>query len=110
MVRADRNRLLQILINLVVNAVRYADRRGSVRVGCAASPLAATLTVENACAAVTKAQIDAYLAGGQGVASNSQGLGIGLPLVGRLAAGIGAQLDVAVSDGMVRISVTVPRA
>jgi signal transduction histidine kinase len=109
-VRSDRNRLLQILINLVVNAVRYADRRGTVRVACALAPTTVTLTVENACAAVTKAQLDGYIDGGRGVAENSKGLGIGLPLVGKLAEGIGAQLSTTVSDGVVKFSVTVPRA
>jgi signal transduction histidine kinase len=110
MARTDRNRLLQILINLVVNAVRYADRRGSVRVICAASPESVTISVENASSSVTGPEIDARLAGGQGAAANSQGLGIGLPLVGRLSAGIGARVSTDVADGLVRISVTVPRA
>ena len=108
--RSDRNRLLQILINLVVNAVRYTDRRDSVRVRCAVGPDSVTVTVENAAADITKDRLDAYIAGGQGVARNSQGLGVGLPLVGRLAAGIGAQVATRVSDGVVAIAITAPRA
>ena len=109
-VRSDRNRLLQILINLVVNAARYSDRRGTVRVLCSVGPDSATITVENKAAAVTKELIDGYIEGGRGVAANSKGLGIGLPLVGRLAAGIGAGLSTRVEGGIVAISVTVPRA
>ncbi|MGF1660470.1 MAG: MASE1 domain-containing protein [Rubrimonas sp.] len=109
-VRSDRNRLLQILINLVVNAARYSDRRGTVRVLCSLGPESATITVENEAAAVTKEMIDGYIEGGRGVAVNSKGLGIGLPLVGKLAAGIGAQLSTQVEGGVVAISVTVPRA
>jgi signal transduction histidine kinase len=108
-VRSDRNRLLQILINLLVNAHRYADRPGSVRVICAVAQGTVTLSIENASGTVTKAQIDACIAGGRGVAQNSQGLGIGLPLVGKLAAGIGAQLSTAVSGGVVTMSVTIQR-
>ena len=109
-VRSDRNRLLQILINLLVNAVRYADRRGSVSLTCVAMAGTVTITVENASSTLTKAQLDALIAGGHGLAENSKGLGIGLPLVGRLAMGIGAQLSTTVSGGIVSIAVTVPRA
>lgn len=109
-VRSDRNRLFQILINLLVNAVRYADRGTSVTVACAAGPDRVTLSVENACSGVSKAQIDGYIDGAQDVAGNSLGLGIGLPLVGQLASRIGAQLETTVSDGVVTLSVSVQRA
>jgi signal transduction histidine kinase len=109
-VRSDRNRLLQILVNLVVNGVRYADRGGAVRVGCAVGAESVTLWVQNPSGAISKTQIDAYLEGGHGVAANSKGLGIGLPLVGRLAAGIGAQVATAVENGVVRVAIAVPRA
>jgi signal transduction histidine kinase len=109
-VRSDRNRLLQILINLVVNGLRYSDRAGSVRVACSVGARSVTIAVENASTTITKAQLDGYIAGGARTSRSAKGLGIGLPLVGKLAAGIGAQLSTRVSQGVVSISVVVPRA
>jgi signal transduction histidine kinase len=109
-VRTDRNRLLQILVNLLVNAVRYSDRGPPVRVRCVAGPEHVVLSVMNAASSITKAELDGYIRGGDMIAENSQGLGIGLPLVGRLCAGIGATLSTEASGGVVAISVKVPRA
>jgi signal transduction histidine kinase len=109
-VRTDRTRLLQILVNLLVNAARYSDGRGPVRVCCEATRQDVVISVRNTSDAVTKADLDGYIRGGGGPSDNSQGLGIGLPLVGRLCAGLGARLSTEVSGGVVTISVSVPRA
>jgi signal transduction histidine kinase len=108
--RTDRTRLLQVLVNLLVNAARYSDGRGPVRVSCEATRRDVVISFRNTSSAVSKAELDGYIRGGGRGSGNSQGLGIGLPLVGRLCAALGAPLSTDVSDGVVTISVSVPRA
>ena len=107
---SDRNRMLRILINLVVNALRYAEREGSVQVTWSEEPHGLTIAVENAADAAIEAQLGACLQRGGAVGDSSRGLGIGLPLVGRIAAGVGAQLSTAAGGGVVAVAVTAPRA
>ncbi|SDZ99619.1 ATP-binding protein [Rubrimonas cliftonensis] len=109
-VRSDRNRLLQILVNLLVNAMRYSDPRNSVKVACSVTREHVVISVANASSAVTADQLDRRIRGETGPAGGSQGLGIGLPLVGRLSASIGAKVSTAVAEGVVTISVSLPRA
>ena len=106
LVWSDRNRLLQILVNLVVNAVRYTDRPDSVCVRCAVAAGMATISVENSAPSVTKQDLDRRIRGDGTLAGNSQGLGIGLPLIGRLSTALRAPLSTSVADGVVTIAVS----
>jgi PAS domain S-box-containing protein len=98
-VRADPERLRQILLNLVGNALKFTDRGGRIRVACAVFDEAIEIHVQDTGIGVPQdkldrifepfVQVDARLTRGEG------GVGLGLAISRDLARGMGGNLSAA---------------
>jgi signal transduction histidine kinase/ActR/RegA family two-component response regulator len=102
-VKADRQRLRQILVNLVSNAIKYNRDGGTVTLTCqAASPDQVSLAVADTGPGIPAADLDRIfdpferLGAGQ---TAIEGTGIGLPLARAFAAAMGGHLTVASTLG-----------
>jgi hypothetical protein len=69
-----------------------------------------TVFVTNSAQQVTKEDLDRRLRGEGALAEQSQGLGIGLPLVGRLSLALEAPLTIEVGGGTVTFSMALTKA
>ena len=120
-VRADPDKLVQVLLNLLSNAVKFTPARGSVRVHCATrgdgsdDPRTVFLRVADTgvgiprdkCESVFEpfVQVDATLAGRSG------GAGLGLTISRDLTRGMGGELRVRSTVGIgTAFTVALPRA
>jgi len=94
-VRADRNRLRQILVNLLANAVKFTPLGGQVRVHCEADANAVRILVCDTGCGIPPDRLEAVfepfvqLAGG---ADPPAGVGLGLSLSRELAQGMGGSI------------------
>lgn len=88
LVRADAARLEQIVSNLLDNAAKYTDARGTIEVGVEGLRDAVRVTVRDSGRGIGSDFLphvfDSFRRGGQPGAEGSSGLGIGLTLVKRL--------------------------
>ena len=96
-VRADRQRLTQVLINLITNAVKYNRPGGTVSVACeVASPGQARFVIADDGPGMDEAQIRAVFTPFERLGaerSQIEGTGLGLPLAKRLTELMGGTLD-----------------
>lgn len=87
-VRADPDRLEQIITNLVMNAIKYTPSQGTVEVRTYAEGEEAVLRVSDSGIGISPGLLpkvfDLFAQGEQGLARVQGGLGIGLTLVRRL--------------------------
>ena len=94
---ADRQRLTQVLINLVTNAVKYNRAGGTVTVGCeVASAGQARFVIADDGPGMDEAQIAAVFTPFERLGaerSQIEGTGLGLPLAKRLVELMGGTLD-----------------
>jgi len=94
---ADRQRLTQVLINLVTNAVKYNEPGGTVTVGCeVASAGQARFVIADDGPGMDEAQIAAVFTPFERLGaerSQIEGTGLGLPLAKRLVELMGGTLD-----------------
>ena len=110
----DASRLKQVVSNLVINAARYGDPGGSIRVNLHGGDVEVLLSVENTGPSIPKelasslfeplrrhAEFDAH---GQGAS-----LGLGLFIVRQIALAHGGNVGVESADGRTRFTVTLPR-
>lgn len=110
----DASRVKQVVSNLVVNAVRYGDESGIVRVNLRGDDVQVHLSVENTGPAIPKdlmALLFEPLRRQAGV--NSQGeresLGLGLFIVRQVALAHRGSVSVESEDGTTRFTVTLPK-
>ncbi len=114
-VRADRQRLGQILLNLVNNAIKYNRHGGEVSVTCRADgPDRVTVMVTDTGPGISAANLERIFVPFERLGAEQTGIegtGIGLPLALALALAMGGQLTAAstVGEGSC-FTVTLPRA
>jgi signal transduction histidine kinase len=98
----DLTRLVQIVTNLINNAAKYTDRRGSIRLSLVQKNETAQITVQDNGRGITREDLpvifDVFSQGRQSLARAEGGLGLGLPLVRKLVELHGGTVEVA-SDG-----------
>ncbi len=113
--RADRQRLSQVLVNLVSNAVKYNRVGGSITITCGdADPEWASVTVTDTGRGISPGDLERIFAPFErlGLEQNGvEGTGIGLPLAKALAEAMNGRLTVSsvVGEGSA-FTVTVPRS
>lgn len=102
--RGDRERVWQILMNLVSNAIKFTEPGGAIRLWCECDPVRARICVRDTGRGIAPedhdrifdpfVQIDRQLTD-----VNWQGVGVGLAISRELAKGMGGSLDVESSVG-----------
>jgi two-component system, OmpR family, phosphate regulon sensor histidine kinase PhoR len=116
--RFERDALLQMLVNLVENAVKYAANGTGgreIRVTCRGAGEAVALSVRDYGPGVAARQLrrifEPFYRGGSELTRHSQGSGIGLALVRALAEEMGARVTAHNADGGgLEVEIRFPRA
>lgn len=111
-VRTDRKRLLQVLLNLISNAIKFTPTEGKISVGCRAARGEALVWVSDTGVGIDPADLDrifdefVQLGTGDG---RREGTGLGLPVSRRLIELLGGTISVEsrVGEGSV-FTVSVP--
>ena len=105
LVAADREKLLQILLNLVVNALKATPAGGRITVGCMASDLPghALFTVTDTGVGIPADKLERifepFVQLGRSLVSGHSGAGLGLAISRDLARGMGGDLTAESSPG-----------
>ena len=114
-VRADRERLRQILINLLVNAVKFTDAGGRIVLACSATDAEARIAISDTGRGIPADQLERIFepfvqVDRQLTRASQQGVGLGLAISRELARGMGGELvaESTVGKGSV-FTVTLPR-
>jgi signal transduction histidine kinase len=114
-VRADREKLQQILLNLVGNAVKFTDPGGVVTVSCEPRGARLAIVVRDTGPGIPPDKLDAvfepFVQVDRTLASGAQGAGLGLAISRDLARGMGGDLTVAstLGDGS-EFTLSLPRS
>jgi light-regulated signal transduction histidine kinase (bacteriophytochrome) len=115
-VRADEEKLRQVILNLVSNAIKFTDRGGRIEVGCAQERDSVAIHVRDTGRGIAPdrlthifdpfVQVDRHL-----TAESQQGVGLGLAISRDLARKMGGDLraESVVGEGSV-FTLTLPRA
>lgn len=114
-VRADRERLRQILLNLLVNAVKFTEPGGRIALACSATDADARIAISDTGRGIPADQLERIFepfvqVDRQLTRASQQGVGLGLAISRDLARGMGGDLVArsAVGQGSV-FTVTLPR-
>jgi len=111
-VAADRARLLQVLRNLLDNALSFTPPGGTVTVNVARSNDGVRLTVTNSGAEIPAADLpfifERFYRVDKSRSRASGGAGIGLAIVKQLVEAHGGQVGAESSDGTTRVWVALP--
>jgi signal transduction histidine kinase len=111
-VRGDRQRLRQVLANLVDNALKFTDAGGRVTIGAEARGDAVVIAVQDTGRGIPPTDLpriwDRLY---RGDASHAQGLGLGLSLVRAIVTAHGGRAEVESEVGQgTGVTVTLPRS
>ncbi|HUF28306.1 MAG TPA: ATP-binding protein [Gemmatimonadaceae bacterium] len=97
-VRADPERLRQILVNLLANAVKFTDRGGSIEIRCSATEAHVRLSVRDTGIGIPGDKLEQVFEPFVQVPADpsrrSEGTGLGLAISRDLARGMGGELTV----------------
>jgi signal transduction histidine kinase/ActR/RegA family two-component response regulator len=112
-VKADRQRLLQILVNLVSNATKYNREGGTVTISCQAGPDLVSLAVADTGPGIAAADLERVFNPFERLGAEQtavEGTGIGLPLARAFAETMNGYLTAASTVGEgTTFTVTLPR-
>jgi signal transduction histidine kinase/DNA-binding response OmpR family regulator len=99
-VEADATRLLQVISNLVGNAVKFTEAGGSIRIGCTAAPGEVRFTVADTGRGIPPQQLP-HLFGAywQASADDRRGIGLGLSIARGIVEGHGGRIWVESEPG-----------
>lgn len=103
-VRTDKGKLRQILLNLLTNAQKFTPEHGIVELGCDLSEAMACITVRDTGPGIPAASLDAIFSPFVQMDRDrtpliERGVGLGLAISRELARGIGAELSVVSTIG-----------
>ena len=115
-VRADEEKLRQVLLNLVSNAIKFTDRGGRIEVGCEGAPDTVSIHVRDTGRGIAAdrlanvfdpfVQVDRHL-----TTESQQGVGLGLAISRDLARKMGGDLRAESTVGVGSVfTLTLPRA
>jgi signal transduction histidine kinase len=110
----DASRIKQVVSNLVINATRYGDPSGIVRVSLRGDDAQVHLSVENTGPSIPKELMDSLFEPLRRHAAadspgESESLGLGLFIVRQVALAHGGSVSVESADGRTRFTVTLPK-
>jgi signal transduction histidine kinase len=113
-VRADREKVRQIVVNLVSNACKFTPRGGSIEVECIRSDRAVELRVTDTGPGIPAQKLDAifepFVQLDNGLTRATAGTGLGLAISRELARAMGGDLAVASTVGQgSTFTLTLPR-
>ncbi|HVE78606.1 MAG TPA: ATP-binding protein [Gemmatimonadaceae bacterium] len=112
--RADRERVQQILVNLLTNAVKFTERGGRVRVECEAADGAVLVRVRDTGVGIPPEKLEAifepFVQIDSALTRTHDGIGLGLAISRNLARGMGGELvaESRVDEGST-FTLTLPR-
>ena len=111
----DASRVKQVVSNLVINATKYGEASGIVRVSLRGDDLQVQLWVENTGPSIPDALTNALFEplrrhAGAGSPGESESLGLGLFIVRQVALAHGGSVSVTSADGRTRFTVTLPKS
>src|SRR6185503_3994063 len=116
LVRADEEKVRQILLNLVTNAVKFTDSGGLVAVECDADPTSVRMVVRDTGRGIPAQHVDRIFdpfvqIDRESTPKSQQGVGLGLSISRELAKGMSGSLTVAsvLGEGTT-FTLTLPRA
>jgi len=113
--RADREKLQQILLNLLANAIKFTDAGGEVRVGCQIADRTVAITVSDTGVGIAADKLasvfEPFVQVDQRFAREHEGVGLGLAISRDLARGMDGDLTAqsALEVGST-FTLTLPRA
>jgi len=115
-VRADPEKLLQILVNLLSNAMKFTEPGGQIDVSCELpTDTVAALSVRDTGKGIPPHEMDSifepFVQVGRGLSTAAEGVGLGLAICRELARGMGGDLTAksTVGEGSV-FTLVLPRA
>jgi PAS domain S-box-containing protein len=102
-VRVDREKVRQVVLNLLDNAVKFTPRGGRVRVWCEELPDAAVIHVQDTGVGIAGDRLDSifrpFVQVDMGLTRQHGGTGLGLAIGRRFAEGMGGALSVSSEPG-----------
>lgn len=109
--RGEERAIIQILVNLIVNAIRYSPEQGSIRLGFARTTGTASVTVSDEGPGISAGDEQRIFERFERAHPNEGGTGLGLAISRRLARSMGGDvtLDSAPGEGA-RFTLTLPAA
>ena len=96
--RADRDKLRQVLLNLLANAIKYTPRGGSITIDCEADERQVRLHVRDTGTGIPPERLahifEPFVQGERALNRPDEGVGLGLAISRDLARGMGGELTV----------------
>jgi signal transduction histidine kinase len=114
-VRADKEKLRQILVNLLSNAAKYTPEGGSVVIDCDSDDERVRVHVRDTGPGIAPERMDVifepFVQGERALSKPNEGVGLGLTISRDLARGMGAEVSVESERGRgATFTVTLDRA
>ncbi|MEO7039618.1 MAG: HAMP domain-containing sensor histidine kinase [Gemmatimonadaceae bacterium] len=114
-VRADADRLRQVIINLVGNAIKFTPEGGEISVVCEARDAHVAISVRDSGVGIAEDKLasifEPFVQVGRKFSTNSEGVGLGLTISRAFARGMGGELTVESAAGAgATFTITLPAA